>query len=201
MWNNTFNLDQECTCTCMYLCIVSYSIAIWCNSHWGGLLLSMFYCFVVCKKEWAYQWEHTVLRTGRQNSSKDFTGKFILFLWYAGARQTLFFSYMWCMYVQLACEDQFEFNSSFRKELKDLEMMETPSIGVDSDGRRHWLLKVSEDFISLSLSLSLSNSLCLYLSCIYTHNDIAHICTCTVTYHIHTVLFIIIIHSILISFL
>ena len=61
------------------------------------------------------------------------------------------------MTVQLACEDQFEFNASFRKELKDLEMMETPSIGVDADGQRHWLLKVSCNLLrSLSLSLSLS---------------------------------------------
>ena len=59
------------------------------------------------------------------------------------------------MAVQLACEDQFEFNASFRKELKDLEMMETPSIGVDADGQRHWLLKVScNSLCSLSLLLS-----------------------------------------------
>ena len=58
------------------------------------------------------------------------------------------------MAVQLACEDQFEFNASFRKELKDLEMMETPSIGVDADGQRHWLLKVGYNSLcSLSLSL------------------------------------------------
>ena len=55
--------------------------------------------------------------------------------------------------MQLACEDQFEFNASFRKELKDLEMMETPCVGVDSDGQRHWLLKVNNDIYSLSLPL------------------------------------------------
>ena len=75
------------------------------------------------------------------------------------------------MTVQLACEDQFEFNASFRKELKDLEMMETPSVGVDADGQRHWLLKVSYNSPLSSLSLPLSLSL-------------SHIHTITVRIHI-----------------
>lgn len=60
----------------------------------------------------------------------------------------------------MACEDQFELNASFRKELKDLEMMETPSIGVDADGQRHWLMKVScNSLYPLSLLTLLTLSL------------------------------------------
>ena len=69
--------------------------------------------------------------------------------------------------MQLACEDQFEFNASFRKELKDLEMMETPCVGVDSDGQRHWLLKVNNDIYSLSLP---SHAYNVTFKCTQCHN-------------------------------
>ena len=47
--------------------------------------------------------------------------------------------------LQLCCEDQFDYNVSFKNELKR-EAMEgplcQPLLGVDSTGQKHWLLKV-----------------------------------------------------------
>ena len=42
----------------------------------------------------------------------------------------------------MACEGQFDFNLSFKAELKKLELVSDKPLGTDHEGQRYWLLKV-----------------------------------------------------------